>query len=466
MEQEMSPTAANPAMTKPKTPASTAAYDAARMQQFLRDLDDRKLAATSKGQPMALSAASDIAGRGWNVLAGDLPFPAAVLKQSALGHNSRWMRRFISATGVSLAPHGKTTMAPQLFGQQLADGCWGITVATAQQAAVCAAAGVKRILMANQLVGPANIRLILDLLQADPTIDFYCYVDSAGGIDLLAEAVRQSQARPLNILLEIGMAGGRTGCRSLAEASSVLDRLHTTQDCLKLRGVAGYEGLIHAPNQAETEARVMDFLEVVAGAVMLCRERNAFAVDNDGRPEAIVSAGGSSFFDMVATRLNALQDPGPTRVVIRSGCYLTHDSGLYDDSFPALARRLPEGLAAELGRLQPALFVWSCVQSRPEPGLALLTMGKRDASHDAGLPIPLLRGQVGSATVQPLDGSWRIDRMNDQHAYLLLSPDSELQVGDLICCGISHPCTTFDKWREIHVVDDAWNVTGAIHTFF
>ncbi|TXH35746.1 MAG: amino acid deaminase [Rhodospirillaceae bacterium] len=436
------------------------AVDADIMRQCLSELDAMKLDMRSKGVP-APAETSKLAGTGWNVLAGDLPFPLAVLKQTALQHNSNWMRRFLSATGVSLAPHGKTTMAPQLFARQLEDGCWGITVATAQQAIVCAQAGIRRILMANQLVGPANIAQILGLLGSVPELDFYCYVDSIDGVSLLAEVLRAHHDLSLNVLLEMGVKGGRTGCRSIADASRVLDALAKVEG-IKLRGVAGFEGMIHGASQAETEAQVTAFLDLMADAFMLCRQRQAFASDG----EAIISAGGSSFFDIVALRLKEMRDPGPTRVVIRSGCYLTHDSGLYDNGFPELARRLPPDLAQQLGRLQPGLFVWSCVQSRPEPGLALLTMGRRDASHDAGLPVPVLRGRVGSAGTTPLDRHWQIRQMNDQHAYLQLPETADLQVGDLVCCGISHPCTTFDKWRVIPLVDDNWSITGAVHTYF
>ncbi|MDY0881344.1 amino acid deaminase [Dongia soli] len=426
----------------------------------LRELGAMKLDWRSKGVPGAAEA-SKLAETAWNVLAGDLPFPVAVLKQTALRHNSNWMQRFLAATGVSLAPHGKTTMAPQLFAQQLNDGCWGITVATAQQAIVCAEAGIRRILMANQLVGAANIAQILSLLRSTPDLDFYCYVDSASGVGLLAEALRGYHDLSLNVLLEMGVKGGRTGCRSIADAVTVLHAIAKVKE-IKLRGVAGFEGMIHGASQAETEARVTAFLDLMAEAFMLCRERQAFAHE----AEAIISAGGSSFFDIVAHRLKEMRDPGPTRIVIRSGCYLTHDSGLYDDGFPELARRLPRDLAQQLGSLQPGLFIWSCVQSRPEPGLALLTMGKRDASHDAGLPIPVLRGRTGSTETTPLDRQWQIKQMNDQHAYLHLPEPADLQVGDLICCGISHPCTTFDKWRVIPLVDDNWSVTGAVHTYF
>lgn len=425
----------------------------------------RSLGPTDKGIPGAIAVA-DLGRQNWNILAGDLPFPIAVLRQSALDNNSRWMRSFIAAAGVSLAPHGKTTMSPQLFQRQIADGCWGMTVATAQQAAVASRHGIKRILIANQLVGRANIALVLDLLRQDPSLDLYCYVDSPAGVSMLREAVAAAGTPPLNVLLEIGFTGGRTGCRDQAAIDAVLDALAAAGDHLKLRGVAGYEGLIAAETPAATELAVRRFLGLLAGTVEQCRQRKAFKPAADGNAEIIVTAGGSTFFDLVAQRLAPLVTAGAVRIVLRSGCYLTHDHGTYAHDFPKLQQRIGADLAQRLGALQPALYLWSIVQSQPEPGLALLTLGKRDAGHDAGLPQPVLWRSARHGETSELTDDWRIDRMNDQHAYLRMPAGAAVEVGDLICLGISHPCTTFDKWREIFIVDDDWTVIDAIHTFF
>ena len=117
--------------------------------------------------------------------------------------------------------------------------------------------------------------------------------------------------------------------------------------------------------------------------------------------------------------------------------------------------------------LQPALEVWSMVQSTPEPGLAILTMGKRDASYDMDLPLPLYWHRPGAGGTGPTSAQgWEIFKMNDQHAYLRLPPGAEVRVGDLIGCGISHPCTTFDKWQHLLLVDDSYQVTGMVNTVF
>jgi D-serine deaminase-like pyridoxal phosphate-dependent protein len=59
-----------------------------------------------------------------------------------------------------------------------------------------------------------------------------------------------------------------------------------------------------------------------------------------------------------------------------------------------------------------------------------------------------------------------VTRLDDQHAYISVPPGADLAPGDLLCLGISHPCTTFDKWRAIPVVDDENRVTDVVHTFF
>ncbi|HVI91167.1 MAG TPA: alanine racemase [Dongiaceae bacterium] len=422
------------------------------------------LDATHKGLPGPISRA-DLPAARWNVLAGDLPFPVAVLKQSALDHNSRWMSAFLAAAGVSLAPHGKTTMAPQLFRRQIADGCWGITVATAQQAAVAARHGIKRILIANQLVGRANTAIVMELLRLDPALDLYCYVDSAAGVAQLRQVVEATGDRAPKVLVEIGFPGGRSGCRDRLAVDQVLDALAAAPQ-LQLCGIAGYEGLIKAEDDAASERAVLVFLDRLIEAVDLCRRRHAFRSAEQSGAELIVSAGGSTYFDLVAQRLFPLQQRGAFRIVIRSGCYLTHDHGIYAEDFPGLQRRIGPQLADRLGRMEPALFLWCMVQSQPEPGLALLTLGKRDAGHDAGLPKPVMLRPAAGGVSRQLDGRWRIDRMNDQHAYLHFPDDAAVAVGDLLCLGISHPCTTFDKWRDIFVVDDDWTVTDCIPTYF
>ncbi len=418
---------------------------------------------TTKGWPAETDALplGEIGKQGWSLLDEDLTLPALILKDSALRHNSRWMRAFLDRHEVDLCPHGKTTMAPQLFARQLADGAFGITVATVQQMRVCRRFDVPRVLMANQLIGRQAIRQVLMALEADPSFDFYCLVDSVAGVeDLVAEIRRFGGTRPLQLLLEGGVEGRRTGCRTLEHAMQVARAVAAAPE-LALVGVEGFEGVIRQDTSERTAEAVAKFLAFLVDIARQAAAENLFAPG-----PVILSAGGSIFFDQV-TRIFKQADLGlETRVILRSGCYFSHDSGMYRTAFADLGRRSPA--LDDLGEgLRPALEVWAYVQSRPEPGRILATMGKRDVSFDAGLPVAERWYRPGSHDLpQPLDRGHATLALNDQHAFLDVPGDSPLQIGDMIGFGISHPCTTFDKWQLIYVVDDDYRVIEGIRTFF
>jgi D-serine dehydratase len=424
----------------------------------LSSLEEQLLQPGVKGLPITAPLRQGAIGvQGWKLLHGDTSFPSAVLKISALRHNLDWMRAFCERYGVALAPHGKTTMSPQLFGAQLANGAWGITLANAVQVQVAHRFGVRRVLIANQLVARSDVRAVLQLLHDDP--DFECVVlaDSLAGVARLAEEVATHPlARPLPVLVELGLSGKRAGCRTPEEAMTVARALERAPGLL-LAGFEGYEGLLDDPGAVE------DFIGKLCALVLEADDEGLF-----GTPDILVTAGGSGFFDLVAQGFKSLHGLSrPLRPVLRSGCYLTSDHGMYQVQLQKLDQR--EGLAPGQG-LRPALEIWSVVQSRPEPGLAILTMGKRDASHDAGLPVPLFHHRPGPGAPRALPAGCEIVKMNDQHAYLRLpageAMDALLAVGDLVGCGISHPCTTFDRWPLLLAVDDDYTVRGAINTFF
>ena len=394
--------------------------------------------------------------RGWDALGGEFMLPVMVLKDSALRHNIDLMAAFCSRRGVSLAPHGKTAMAPQLLQRQLDAGAWAVTAATMSQVRVWRAFGVNRVILANELVEPASVRWVMQEMGRDSDFKFYCLVDSVAGVRLLESAVNaEGNDQRLEVLLELGVAGGRTGCRTPEQARDVADAVAGSRS-LALAGVEAFEGVIHAGGLREAIAVVDGFLTQMRSIVLDLDGVGLFG----GVPEVIVSAGGSAFLDRV---LADLGEPWglsrPVRLILRSGCYLTHDAIHYHQLSP-FGSRIPD-----TGPLQEALEVWGVVLSQPEPGLALLGFGKRDVSYDLELPVPRLV-KSGSAAPRPLRGEASITALNDQHAYMKVDDAEQLLVGDLVGCGISHPCTAFDKWRLIPLVDDRYRVIDAILTYF
>lgn len=419
-------------------------------------MSQSKLDHTTKGLPFGVEVSSaEIAAKRWNVLRGDLPFPLMALKESALRHNLQAMADWCAANNFLLAPHGKTTMCPQIFSRQFELGAWAMTVASVSQAMVCLNAGIKRIVIANQIVGASNLRSLAAAMNAHPDVEFFCLIDSVASVKHLAEGLKRFGVRqPINVLLELGRDGWRTGVRSLAIGQEVLAEA-ARHSLLKVCGVEAFEGLASAATRDE-EARIVDeFLAELGALAEVFRSNWA---DND---LPLFSVGGSAFLDRVRRIAKPLTEN--FRVVIRSGCYVTHDHGLYDRKHAAALARsnntVPE--------FNPAMELWSYVQSVPEARRAYLTFGKRDCAYCADMPKPLFALSEGQSlnAARPMTES-KVVNLNDQHAYLDLSGEERLQVGDLVCCGISHPCLAFDKWRAIPLVNDDYEVIDLYHTFF
>lgn len=431
----------------------------------LTSLESEALTDTMKGLPTCAAGEplSALAGMGLRLLAGDLPLPVAVLKQSALDHNGRWMRGFVERAGASLCPHGKTTMAPQLFQHQFNDGAWGITAATAAHVRTYRRFGVPRIILANQLVGRANIALVFDEIERDPDFDFYLLVDSLAVLATLQEALAERPLpRPLQVLLEVGTAGGRTGVRNVAQGLALGRALRDAGPSIALRGVEAFEGIFGGADHRRSELGVLAMMTVIADLARTgCTE--AWFAPGD----VILSAGGSAFFDIAAAVLAKVQGTRKMHVVLRSGCYLSHDSLHYARMQSRMRQRSADLWGNGVG-LRNALEVWAHVQSLPEPGRAICSLGKRDISSDLELPQPLWWFRPGlHERPQVVASALRVSSLNDQHAFID-SADGILpwRVGDYVGFGVGHPCTTFDKWPLLFTVDDDYQVIGGIRTFF
>ena len=401
--------------------------------------DDRlTLSVRHKSVPPAFwgRAASEVAAERHPLT--DFSTPLLTFDRAASDFNVETLMTWARDLGLELAPHGKTTMSPVLWRRLLGAGAWGLTVATPWQAQVARAAGVERLLIANQVVDPLAIEWLAE--ETDAGAQIACWVDSVAGVRLLADSVG---GRPIDVLVELGADGGRTGARG-TEAALAVAREVLAAPRLRLRGVAGYEGSYGADRAPTTLALVRAYLAEL-------RELAETLLSWDALSDPIVTAGGSAFFELVAEELAPLTESRGRHVtvVLRSGAFQAHDEVFYDGISP---------FADSVLEFRPALAVWSRVVSRPEPTLALLDAGKRDLPVDLGMPV--VHGHPGAV----------VTGVNDQHCYLALPADSTLAVGDVVRLGISHPCTAFDKWRLIPELDSADAaapaVVGFLETFF
>ena len=391
--------------------------------------------------------------------------PLLALQDSAITHNLQVMARWAAERGLELMPHGKTTMAPALWHRQLAAGATGITVATPWQAEIALRAGVPTVQIANMALDPGGLRRLASHLAVHPEQELVCWADSLAAVDLMDAALAEAApnglppaegapadgspaAASIGVLAELGAAGGRTGARDEAEALAIAERVMRSPH-LTLRGVAGYEGALGHDRSPAALAAVEDYCARLASL----GQQVTPLVEGD----AWITAGGSAYPDLVAAAIAGI--PG-TRGILRSGAYLVHDHGFYRGISPLDRDR---GLA-EAEALLPAMRGYARVLSRPEPGLALLDAGKRDLPFDEGLPVPLAVTTAPGGVERPLQAE--VTALNDQHTFLRWEGEAPVAVGDVVVLGLSHPCTAFDKWRLVPVVDDGGTVIEAVETLF
>jgi D-serine deaminase-like pyridoxal phosphate-dependent protein len=385
------------------------------------DIPDELIDWRAKGfwLPTGEVSTREFAAAGHRLFDGSFTWPLLVVRDSAVRANIATMAAYAQRYDLSFAPHAKTSMAPTLLDAQLAAGAWALTVATAGQALVLRRLGVPRVLIANQVLDPAALRWLA--AESARGWEVFVQVDSVAGVRAVAAA------GGLPVLVELGHPGGRTGCRTVAEVVAVA-RAAAAAPGVSLLGVTAYEGALRGVETVDA------FLATLVESVR--------AIEGLLGDEVLVSAGGSAWFDRAGRALGGQWlDGHQVRAVLRSGASVTHDDGFYREHTPF--NREPGD-----GTLTAALELWAQVLSTPEPGLAIVGMGKRDAPFDEGLPVA---------------EGLTVTRMNDHHAYV---SGGSPAVGDLVRFGLSHPCTAFDKWRFIPVADDADVVVDVLHTYF
>lgn len=393
--------------------------------------------------------------QGWSLLDGDLCLPVAALNWHALQRNLAWMARFAAQSQALLAPHGKTAMTPELFRAQQAAGAWGMTLATVPQVQSAARAGVRRILLANPLVGRAEQRQVAALIAAG--LEFYCLVDDAAQLPTLQQCMADAGVR-LNLLLELGVAGGRCGVRGGAAALKLAAQIRQ-YPALQLCGVEFYEGMVKGGDSA-----VRQFIRDCYQTTLALHQAGWLQATVAG--QLLVSGAGSANYDLVADEFqqSTLSQRG-FALVLRPGCYALHDSGIYQQAQQQVLARSPQACLVP-GALEDALQLWGYVLSRPEPGLAIIGLGKRDVAFDAGLPQPQLWYRSGMTSPVTVGPGWQASKIMDQHLQLQIPADTDLAVGDMLAFSASHPCLTLDKWRQLAVLDEDFVVRRVLATEF
>jgi D-serine deaminase-like pyridoxal phosphate-dependent protein len=334
-------------------------------------------------------------------------------------------------------------MAPKIAKRQLDAGAWGLTIANFNQAAIMLASGFTRLIIGNEVMEPTSIAEIAKI-NGSGSGEIIFYIDSIAGLEIAQKAIEKVPNAKLKVFMEIGAPGGRAGIRDLGLLKNILDEI-AKDDRIFVRGVSGFEGAVPGGDRnGEGIEKIRIFLRQIVAAAAITKP----FVRGE---KIIISAGGSSYFDYVAEEF-AKYD-GEALLLLRSGGYVSHDHIHYEDLYPF------NGFS-DSDRFYPALELWSRVLSVPEANLAILNFGKRDAGNDLDEPLPILK-----LAGKPVPFEGKIKMLNDQHAFMEITPGSVV-VGDLIACGISHPCTNFDKWRLLPLVNDDYEIIDLISTHF
>ena len=373
-----------------------------------------------------------------NIFSSGFQFPIMVLKEKALKHNIDRMARFCKSVGAELAPHVKTTMSPQIAQMQVDAGAFALTIANFWQAEIFRSFGFKKLIIANEVLDPTAIAAIARL-NSKQAAEIIFYVDSIAGLEIVKKYTPKDGIQ--NLFIEIGADNGRGGIRDLDLVTKISKNI-SEDSRLRLRGVTGFEGAV--PNAARTSAgedSVTKFCQKIVAAA-----NNAYQYKSEN--EFIISAGGSAYFEIVASELNKFEKP--KILLLRSGGYVTHDSKYYEGIYPFRDTN---------DCLLPAIEVWAQVISAPEKDFGVLNLGKRDVGCDLHNPIPVAKYSNKFSKF-----SGEIEKLNDQHGFM--RSKEEFAISELIGLGISHPCTTFDKWRLIPLINEDYDVIDCIQTFF
>ena len=373
-----------------------------------------------------------------NLFTANFQFPIMVIKESAVKNNIAQMMSFCNLVDAELAPHVKTTMSPQLAQMQVAAGATALTIANFWQASIFLKHGFKNLIIANEVLDPTAIKEIAKI-NKQKQAEIIFYVDSILALEIIQKHTPVEGEQ--NLFIEIGTENGRGGVRELSLVEQIAQRISADKR-LNLIGVTGFEGAVpDAARGRRGEKKISKFCQKIVAAANL-----AYPYKSD--QQFVISAGGSAYFDIVARELNKFEQP--RRLLLRSGGYITHDHRYYEDIYP---------FASSDRSFQPAIEVWAQVISKPEKDFGVLNLGKRDIGNDLHNPIPIKSydGQVKSFSAV-------IEKLNDQHGYL--RGRQEFSLAQLIGLGISHPCTTFDKWGLIPLVNDKYDLIDCLQTFF
>jgi D-serine deaminase-like pyridoxal phosphate-dependent protein len=288
----------------------------------------------------------------------DVPTPALLLDLDRFDRNIRRMAAHARAAGKNLRPHAKTHRCPEIARRQVSAGALGVACAKLGEAEVMARAGVRGLLITTEVVAPAAIRRLMQLISAAP--DTLLVVDNTENVRTLAREAA-ADGVTLNVLVDIDVGNRRTGIAP-GEPALALARAVVAQPSLRFRGLQGYAG--HCAHVVGWEAR-----QTASRAALAPLMATRTMIEAAGLPVEIVAGGSTGTWDI------DVELPGLTE--LQAGSYCVMDLEY---------RKIGGRAGVTLGEFEMALTVVATVVSTPTADRAMVDAGLKSFSTDKPFP--------------------------------------------------------------------------------
>ena len=344
--------------------------------------------------------------------------PALLLDAGALTANIQRMGAFFAHRHCKLRPHFKSHKCTAIAKLQMKTGAVGITCAKLGEAEVVADAGIRNILIANQIVGPLKIRRLVELCRrADPMIA----VDSVENVRMLSEYASAAGVR-IGVLVEVDVGMGRCGVAP-GQPALELACLVAASAGLRFEGLQGYEG--HCVDLRDETERVAQTCKSLQALVQTRR-----LIEQSGLRVNLVSGGGTGTYTITGDCEGVDE--------VQAGSYAAMD-WWYGDIRP---------------EFKQAMSILATVISRPKPDVIVIDVGRKGVGAEWGAP-----------RVKNLPGSEVVSYGSEEHMKISILPNSTIKIGDRIEIIPSHGCTTSNLYAEFIVhekgqVTDRWPIEG------
>jgi D-serine deaminase-like pyridoxal phosphate-dependent protein len=345
--------------------------------------------------------------------------PSLLLDADAFEANIARMAAFFVNRPCGLRPHFKSHKCTRIAQLQIEAGAVGITCAKLSEAEVLADAGIRDILIANQIVGRVKIARLIELAKrAEPMVA----VDSEENARMISEAAVKAGLK-IRALVEVNVGLNRCGVEA-GEPALALARVLAALPGIRFEGLQGYEGhIIDLPNEAERAEK--------AKAAMKLMVESRRLIEKAGIPVRIVTGGGTGTYTTTG------DFPGVDEV--QAGSYAAMD-WYYGEIRP---------------EFRQAMSILTTVISRPKPELAVIDVGRKGFGAEFGAP-----------RVKNIQGASVAKFASEEHTTISLPSDNRIRVGDQIELIPSHGCTTSNLYREfvVHrngVVENVWPIEGS-----